>query len=238
MSASLAPWLTPAFILMAAPQALAHRDDYLDETFVYQTVESGELELEAWAETHHPLAGPNIFVSTLSVECGLTSRWMADVAFQWDHPQGARTVFGRFRAETRYRFSEEGRKAVDLAISSEYELVRLGNGLPDEQELSPRLILSKDLWPKLNTTLNLDFPYEFSSREISFSYALGLRYPAESVFRIGAELRHKPSDRQATILPQIWYVPQESLALKLGLSEGLTARSEPWFLRFALEIEI
>ena len=237
VSSRMLPSVIPLLgMLLYESSVSAHRDDYIDETFVYQTVEKGEFELEAWAEVHHPSTGSNAAWFTGAIEYGLNSRWMADMSLQWTHGE-APTSLGRLRVESRYRFSEEGRKFLDTAVSAEYEQLRLGPGL-FAREWTARLILSKDIIPKLNTTLNLDFPYEVSMGELEFSYALGVRYPAESPFRIGSELRHFPSDHAATLFPQLWIVPREWLAIKLGAAFGLTDQSEPWLARLALETEI
>lgn len=36
--------------------SFAHKDDYLNETFVYRTLDRGELELEYWFDYHHMTA--------------------------------------------------------------------------------------------------------------------------------------------------------------------------------------
>src|SRR5258705_4313217 len=112
-------FLALAFSFLA-PRAWAHRDDYIDETFVYLTLGSREREIEGWAEIHaghdrHPRAW-----YTGAFEYGLTKRWTVDGAVQWVQ-DAAGLGLGRFRSETRYRFSEEGLAPVDLAVSLEYE---------------------------------------------------------------------------------------------------------------------
>ena len=51
----------------------------------------------------------------MAFEYGITSGWTIDGAAQWVRdPSGL--GFARFRAETRYRFSEEGQAPLDLAF--------------------------------------------------------------------------------------------------------------------------
>jgi hypothetical protein len=230
---------TLAVLLLAPSVAQAHRDDYLDETFVYVTLGRGEFELEAWAEarrgTDHRTTGWN----TGAFEYGISSHWMADGAAQvLDRAEGLQ--FGRLRLETRARFAEEGRWPVDVATSAEYEHeTRASTGEGSEDVLTPRLVLSRDVSRDLNTTLNLDFPIRLSGeREITFAYALGIRYPAETVVRVGTELKGNPSEHTATVFPQVWFALPKELTLKLGTGIGLTSRTDHWVARAVAEIEL
>ena len=147
------PFLALALSSLAAPQAWAHRDDYIDETFVYQTLGSQEREIEGWAEIHaghdrHPRAW-----YTGAFEYGVTKRWTVDGAAQWVHDT-AGLGLGRFRSETPYRFAEEGQGPLDFAVSLEYEAeTRRATKGETEHVLTPRLVVSRDLVPAFNTTL-------------------------------------------------------------------------------------
>ncbi|RMH42827.1 MAG: hypothetical protein D6689_07130, partial [Deltaproteobacteria bacterium] len=61
-----------------AATAAAHPDDYIDETFVYQTVEPGELELELWSDVRGGNGRDTSALYTGAVEVGVTERWMVD----------------------------------------------------------------------------------------------------------------------------------------------------------------
>lgn len=226
-------------LLLAAPRALAHRDDYIDETFVYQTLEALEVEPELWAEVWLGRGREPLGVYTGALEFGITDRWMADAALQWVHEAGG-VALGRIRLETRYRFAEEGAWPVDVATSLEYEREGAAfTGAEVEHTLTPRLVLSRDVVPKLNTTLNLDLPVRLSGeREVSFAYALGLRYPDAGFVRAGVELKHDVLERRARVMPQVWFALPAETTLKLGLGVGLT-HNEPLFTgRVALEVEL
>ncbi|HYQ90305.1 MAG TPA: hypothetical protein VEU09_11850 [Candidatus Binatia bacterium] len=236
--------MKPAFalatlLLLLPSSACAHRDDYLDETFVYVTLGRHEYEIEGWAEarrdTNHRTAG----WYTGAFEYGISSHWMADGAAQLLH-RGDGFQFGRLRLETRARFAEEGRWPVDVAASTEYEHeTRASTGAGSEDVLTPRLVLSRDISRELNTTLNLDFPVRLSGeREISFAYALGVRYPAETVVRVGTELKREPSEHTATIFPQVWFALPKELTLKFGTGIGLTSQTDRWVARVVAEIEL
>jgi hypothetical protein len=227
-----------AIVLLTPSMARAHRDDYLDETFVYVTLGRHEFEIEGWAEarrdTNHRTAG----WYTGAFEYGISSHWMADGAAQILH-RGEGFQFGRLRLETRVRFAEEGTWPVDVAASTEYEHeTGASTGGESEDVLTPRLVLSRDVSRNLNTTLNLDFPVALSGdREIAFAYALGVRYPAETAVRVGTELKGNPSEHTATIFPQIWFALPRELTLKFGTGIGLTSRTDPWVARAVAEIE-
>jgi len=211
----------------------------IDETFVYQTVEPHELELEAWAEARETSDDSVTGWYTAAVEYGLTERWMADVAAQAFDDGGFH--FGRLRLETRYRFADEGAWPVDLAISLEYEVERDAATGDLEQSVTPRLVIAKDVIPALNTTLNLDVPVRLDGgASATLAYAIGVRYPARARFRVGAEFRHDVRDRAATIFPQVWILPSSrvNLVAKLGLGIGLTSAADPWVVRLSFELEL
>jgi hypothetical protein len=227
-----------AFSFLAAPQAWAHRDDYIDETFVYQTLGSGEREIEGWAETH---AGhdrhPRVWY-TGAFEYGLTRRWTIDGAAQW--VRGAAGLgFGRVRSETRYRFAEEGKGPLDCAMSLEYEAeTRRATQGEAERVLTPRLVLSRDLVPAFNTTLNLDFPVSLSDEgNVRFRYAIGARYPGEGFVRAGVEFKQSPAERSSILFPQLWFALPDEATFKVGTGLGLGSSDDPFIGRAVLEAE-
>lgn len=221
-----------------APRASAHRDDYIDETFVYQTLGRGEREVELWGEVH---AGENRHPRrwyTGAFEYGIRSRWTLDGAAQWVDDR-SNTGFGRLRAETRYRFGEEGQGPLDLAASLEYEMeTTRATGADREQVLTPRLVVSRDLSPAFNTTLNLDLPVTIAPEsDVRFRYAVGARYPAEAFLRAGAEFKQSPSEKSATLFPQVWFALPDEMTLKLGVGIGLEDADVPVIGRVAFESE-
>ena len=230
---------TMVILLLVPSVAQAHRDDYLDETFVYVTLGRHEVELEGWAEARR---GPDDRTTgwyTGAFEYGISSHWMADGAAQvLDGGEGLQ--FGRLRLETRARFAEEGRWPVDVAASAEYEHeTRASTGVESEDILTPRLVLSRDISRDLNTTLNFDFPVGLSDEpEVTFAYALGVRYPAETAVRLGTELKGDPSEDTATVFPQVWFALPNELTLKFGTGIGLTSRTDRWVARAVAEIEL
>ncbi len=230
--------LLMAATLGSTPRAFAHRDDYIDETFVYQTLGRGEREIELWGEIHagsdrHPRQW-----YTGAFEYGATSHWTIDGAAQWvQDPSGL--GFGRFRAETRYRFAEEGQGPLDLAASLEYELetARATEG-EREQVLTPRLVVSRDLSTAFNTTLNLDLPVTVApDPAVQFRYAIGARYPAEGFLRVGAEFKQFPAQKSATLFPQLWFAFPHEITFKLGMGIGLGSADVPLVGRVAIESE-
>ncbi|TMQ57075.1 MAG: hypothetical protein E6K76_11630 [Candidatus Eisenbacteria bacterium] len=230
---------TLVILLLLPSVACAHRDDYLDETFVYVTLGRHEVEIEGWAEARRDTDHRTVGWYTGAFEYGISSHWMADGAAQILH-RGDEFQFGRLRLETRARFAEEGRWPLDVAASTEFEHeTRASTGGESEDVLTPRLVLSRDVSRELNTTLNLDFPVRLSgAREATFAYALGVRYPAETVVRVGTELKGDPSEHRATVFPQAWFALPKGLTLKFGTGIGLTSRTDRWVARAVAEIEL
>jgi hypothetical protein len=217
--------------------AVAHRDDYIDETFVYTTLGAGESELELWGEVRDTANHHTQGWYTTAMEQGITSRWTLDAAAQWVR-EGGDVKFGRLRAETRYRFADEGQWPLDLGVSAEYELeTNVATGGQTDHTLTPRLIVSKDLTPRLNTTLNFDFPIALAEGRASFSYAVGLRYPAEGFLRVGTEFKNQPSSHTATLFPQVWFALPREVTFKIGAGIGLTDRTDRFVARAAFEAE-
>ncbi len=227
-----------SFSLLAAPKAWSHRDDYIDETFVYQTLGSREREIEGWAEIHaghdrHPRAW-----YTGAFEYGLTKRWTVDGAAQWVR-DAAGLGLGRVRSETRYRFAEEGRGPLDFAVSLEYEAeTRRATQGEAEHVLTPRLVVSRDLVPAFNTTLNLDFPVSLSGeQDLQFRYAIGARYPGEGFVRAGVEFKEAPVAHSSILFPQLWFAFPDEVTFKLGTGIGLGSSDDPFIGRAVLETE-
>lgn len=219
-------------------QAWAHRDDYIDETFVYQTLERGEFEFESWGEVRGGRGQRPEGWYTGAFESGITSHWMVDGALQWVQSAGS-LGFGRLRGETRVRFAEEGTWPLDIAASLEYEMEsRRATGGETEHTVTPRLVVSKDVISSVNTTLNLDFPVNLGSKtHVSFAYAVGVRFPAQGFLRAGVELKHMPAGHLATIFPQLWFALPAEITFKIGAGIGLTSVSTPLIGRAVFEVE-
>src|SRR2546427_2221806 len=94
-------------MLRAAP-ALAHREDYIDETLVFQTLDRHEFEPEYWFDYGHRRDTHEDFMRHhVSAEFGITNHWMLDARATMEKEQGHGLKFDSARAETRFRFSEE-----------------------------------------------------------------------------------------------------------------------------------
>ena len=234
------PAVPPLVLLLLArfpAPASAHRDDYIDETFVYMTLARNEFELELWGEGRSSEDRASSYWYTSAFEYGITSRWTIDGAGQWTQDRDP-LRFGRLRLETRCRFSEEGRLPVDLAASAEYEREHPGSTGDYEQTLTPRIVVSRDLMRRFNTTLNLDFPIALPDGDhVSFAWALGARYPDEGFARYGVELKQHASEHQAVAFPQIWFALPREMTLKFGVGIGLTPQTDPVVARAVFEAE-
>jgi hypothetical protein len=226
--------LLVSFAVVAWPYAaLAHREDYLDETLVYQTLEHGEFEPEYWFDYGRQRdEGIDFMRHHVSAEYGLTEHWMIDARATMLKAESDGLRFDSARLETRYRFAEEGTLPVDIALSGEMNVERDEAGV-DRTAIEPRLILSHD-FGDLNFTLNLSEEIPFDSRAPQFLIATGLRYDATKLFRCGSEFKYSLQEQQASVIPQIWITLPHDLTLKLGYSYGFDHNREN-FLRFAVE---
>lgn len=215
----------------------AHRDDYINETFVYLTLPQRAFEIEYWLDFHESRpGGESSFLNSLAFEYGITSHWMVDGIGTLKTTVDGDSSFGRTRLETRYRFAEEGAWPIDLATSLEYELE---NEEGREHFISPRLVLSKDLIPKLNTTLNLFTRLRVADDfKAQAGYSLAVRYPAEAFLRYGIEIQGlHPNPNELLIIPQIWFAFPRDITWKLGSGVSPIGTADRFFVRSVFEIE-
>jgi len=222
----------------------AHRDDYLTETFVFETLEAREFEPEVFLDFARRSDGVSVRDYALAFEYGMTEHWMVDAFLAWRDPADGDASFKRFRTETRHRFGEEGDRPVDIAASLEAEYEREIE--PGGQEfkayvLTPRLVLSRDLGADFNITLNLDLGREFRvglPDRWTPGVALGGRYPREAMLRCGVEFRRDFGDEQTSlVVPQMWFSLPRDTTLKLGAGLDLGGSEGEDFLRVVFEIE-
>ncbi len=223
---------------------LAHREDYIDETLVYVTLEKGETEPEYFvdfgrkpdkSEEANPGSKENFIRHSIALEHGITDQWMIDGRITLDDPEHERAKFDSGRFETRYRFFEEGEKPVDTAVSLEINTERDEKGHL-KTGIEPRLILSKD-FGQLNFTLNLPVEVKFDSGNTAFIPSFGVRDNVNGLLRLGSELRYNTDNHEGSIIPQIWFALPREITIKLGYSFGFD-RNEEDFARIAVEVAI
>lgn len=216
--------------------AWAHRDDYLDETLVFQTLERHEIEPEYWLDYGYDHAiRDHFFRHHAALEYGITDHWTVDGRASLASPLHRGTRFESGRIETRYRFQEEGSLPVDVAISAEVNTELTENGRR-QYGFEPRLILSKDFKKKLNLTLNLAEEIGLNRREFSFAPAGGVRYNASKWISLGSEFKYDTDALRGSVVPQIWFKLARGTTIKTGISIGIgpTRRT---FGRIAFEKE-
>lgn len=225
-----------------ASTALAHKDDYIDETLVYLTLEKGEIEPEYWfdygtrSKDKSTDNGKVDFARhNFAIEYGFTDQWMVDSRITLGDEEHKSAKFDSGRFETRYRFFEEGEKPIDIAISGEINTERdEKNSL--ETGIEPRLIFSKDLSKEFNLTLNFPLEIKLSSGEIEFIPTFGWRYNVTSLLRFGSEVKYNEHTHEGSIIPQVWFALAHEVTIKLGYSFGFDGNKED-FGRVAVEVE-
>lgn len=220
-------WLAPAALV-------AHKDDYLGNTFVFVTLARRELELEYWVDLRW---GPTVGLHTLGAEYGLTDHLMGDVSARWFQSSGGPFAFDEGFLELRYRFGEENEHVVDVAASLEYQVKRSPSEGVTHRIVEPRLVLSRDLagW---NVTVNLFYSYVADRPECSaFEAAAGVRAPNFGRWSAGVELQLERALENATlVIPQLWYRFSEKAYLKAGVGKNFAGEKDS-FARLAIEIE-
>jgi hypothetical protein len=193
-------------IMLAGPPAHADKAEYF-ETYGYFTSAKGEIELELW----------NDFFSTarrkdseeehaghlISVEYGITDRWMTEVYAQWrDNPAEHGLQYVETKLETRYRLGNYSPKTPNMACYAEYEKSAVA-GVPDH--LEGKWIVSKD-FGKLNVSANAIFEKDLQTgSKWEFGYAGGLSYPLSKHVVASLETLVRPSDRQVFIIPGVHF---------------------------------
>lgn len=212
---------------------LAHREDYLDETLVFETLEMGEFEPEYWFDYGHR-SGGDFTRHHIAMEYGLTPHWMIDVRGTIENASGSRALFDSARFETRYRFFEEGTLPIDIAVSGDFSFRRREDGSL-AYALEPRLILSKD-FGKLNVTLNLAEEFALNGGKAAFEVGSGFRYNVSQLIRVGTELKYDGREREGAVIPQIAFAFPHDITLKAGFSAGF-ARSTENSARVVVEVE-
>ena len=219
---------TVLFLLLFSSDAFAHREDYIDETLVFATLDRGEIESQYWFDVGSE--DSNRFTRHhIALEYGLTDHWMIDGRVSGLDEDGFHLDSSRL--ETRYRFFDEGTLPIDIAVSGELNTDR------DEQGhqivgIEPRLILSKD-FGKLNLTTNLAEEFLFTRHSPSLEVRGGWQYDVTKFFRFGSELRYDTEERSVAVIPQIWFVFPHEVTFKVGYFYDFGGAHER-FVRVAL----
>jgi hypothetical protein len=219
--------------LPSARIALAHREDYMDETLVFQTLEEHSVEPEYWFD-YGTRPGTDFTRHNLALEYGITDHLMIDGRATIDNPDNSKANFDSARFEIRSRFAEEGDWPIDIALSAETNTRRLENG-HYQYGLEPRLILSKD-FAKLNFTLNVAEELPVNRGAPSLELASGARYDVTKLFRFGSELKYNVHEHGGAVTPQIWLAFPRDVTFKAGYSKGFDLNRED-FVRFVIEVE-
>jgi hypothetical protein len=220
--------------LLSTRAASAHRDDYLNETLVFLTLERAELEAEYWFDRGwRPGEGNDFNRHNVALEWGITDHWMIDGRATAVSDDG--TGFDSARVETRYRFRDEGDLPVDVAVSFEVNSEREPDGSTGVG-IEPRLILSKDVGERLNFTANFAEEVPLESGHPAFLVALGSRYNWTELLRVGSELQYDFDEHSGAVIPQLWLAFPREVTVKMGYSLGFDGEIDD-YARLALEVE-
>ncbi len=229
-----------ALFVFAFPTSLVwgHREDYLNKTFVYQTVEPTELELEYWVEYGSAFSSPTRLVEweqTISAEFGLTGHWMVEGFATFRRLPADRYRYLMAKVETRFRLFEEGEKILDPAFSLEYSHSN-ENG-KSEHIIEPTFVLSKD-FSQLNFTLDFSLAKVVNSNEkVEAGYALASRYDFRHLLRVGFEAQGEFTPNSPHyFIPQVHLLLPDEITAKLGVGIRHSGQGEKLFIKFMMEI--
>ena len=151
--------LLALFLFSFCATASAYRDDYLNETIVYRTVERGTTEFENWFDWEQPPSESTFFLYDLTLEHGVTDHFMLGALIGSDTARGSLN-YGRSRLEARYRFGEENPNGVSFATSIEFE----DDQIERSDNVIARFVLSRD-FKDFNLTVNLLPQFELRGHE-------------------------------------------------------------------------
>jgi hypothetical protein len=220
------------FLLSFRPTASAYRDDYLNETLVYRTVDRGTTEFENWFNLERPRSESSFFLYDVTLEHGVTDHFMLGALIGFDTMRGDFN-YGRSRVEARYRFGEENPNGISVATSLDFE----DDQLERSDDLVARIVLNRDL-KDFNVTLNLFPQFELRGHEgHAFGYAIGLRYGQKQPVRYGLEIQETVGERcLGRVIPQLWIRLPHGLDLKIGYAQRFTRGADNFF-RVVVETE-
>ena len=216
-------------LLLFSASASAHREDYIDETLVFATLNRGEIESQYWFDVGSEDSDDLFTRHHIVLEYGITDRWMIDGRVSGLDEDGFHLDSSRL--ETRYRFFDEGTLPIDIAVSGEVNTNRDAQG-HQIVGVEPRLILSKN-FGKLNLTTNLAEEFPFTRHSPSLEVRGGWQYDAAKFFRFGSELRYDTEERSVAVIPQIWLVFPHEVSFKVGYFYDFSGAHER-FVRVAL----
>lgn len=227
---------TTAFALLTFTSgANALPDDYLDETLSYRTAQFHELDGEAtfdygrFASDTETTKSRNFFRERVSLEYGITKRWMIEARTSVVQSRGPDFHFDSANFETRFRFAETSVWPVDVAASGEFHVVREIPSHRIASAIEPRLILSRDFGP-LNVTGNISWEVPLSRSSGSANMALGVLYELiPERLHVGTELKYDGRDKSARAVPQFFIRLNKHLLVKTGAAFPVHTRGERFF---------
>jgi len=226
-----------ALFFLSIHSAWAHREDYLNKTFVYQTIEPTELELEYWSKYGSESTSPVHLVAwehTGAVELGINDHWMIESNSTFRHSPDHHFDHLITRVESRFRLFEEGAKFLDPAFSVEYSISNVNQ--KTEHIIEPTFVLSKD-FSRLNFTLNISTAKILNSSEgPDVGYAFASRYDFRRFLRVGFEAQGELGhDAPQYFIPQIHLLLPHEITPKFGVGVRYSGEGEKIFLKFVIE---
>lgn len=224
-------------LLLPAPVS-AHREDYLNKTFVYETVEPKALELEYWTQYGSAATSPVRLVEwqqSGAVEYGITGHWMVEGNVTFRRLPGGEFRYLDTRVESRFRLFEEGDKFLDPAFSVEY--THSNEDGRTEHIIEPTFVVSKD-FSRLNITFDFSLAKAVNTDEkVEAGYAVASRYDFRRLFRVGLEAQGEfTHNAPHYIIPQIHLLLPHDITPKLGVGIRHSGEGEKLFLKFILEV--
>ncbi|MHB2015383.1 MAG: hypothetical protein ACYCW6_00385 [Candidatus Xenobia bacterium] len=209
---------------LAAAPCYADKNEFFD-TYPYFTAVKGEVEVELWNDffTNNTVRSleEEHFGHQISVEYGVTDRWMVEVYGIWqNNPTNQGVQFQGERFETRYRLNDYNPKGLNAAIYFDLNKSSLA-GVNDE--LENRIILERD-FGETTVVGNAIFEHDLvPGSATTFAYALAINRPVSPTVEVSLEGLFKPIQGANFIVPSVSF----PVGKKSWMSVGVSYQTDP-----------
>ncbi|MCF7826160.1 MAG: hypothetical protein K9M55_05740 [Candidatus Marinimicrobia bacterium] len=161
-------------------------------TYEYQTLHTGEAELESYTEFSQVDTDSGRQAVTrlqYEYEIGMNNRFDVGIYQTFTQGHDSPLSYDGFKLRLRFRLGEKGLWFLDPLIYLEYK----DTPTLDHSALEAKLVLARDMG-NLNISLNPVWEFEFDKEDpdVEFEYAAGLSYRVHPLLALGLETKGKP----------------------------------------------
>ncbi len=158
-------------------------------TYEYQTLPSGDAELESYTGfSHIDTDGGRLATTSLQYEyeIGMNDRFDVGIYQIFNQTSRAPLEYDGFKIRMRYRLGEKGQWPMDPLLYLEYK----DNAAFERSVLETKLILARD-FDRFNIALNpiLELEFAAAETEFNFEYTAGLSFRLHPLLSLGLETK-------------------------------------------------